>query len=152
MFHATEDKISIFRNDADNDHSHKNTDSWGINKDIKEEIKNIYQQGTKTPLNILYELRDRNLKEPTIEQLRNYINRIKITLDGKSNISYGELEQWCSERLSIPENEHEPFISGYEIKFNDLVPDSSKFRIAITTKYILLIALKTNHICADATY
>ena len=33
-----------------------------------------------------------------------------------------------------------------------MVPSASIFRIAITTKYLLSLALKTGHICADTTY
>ena len=56
------------------------------------------------------------------------------------------------ERIQIPNSEHEPFITSFEIHYNSLVPSSSTFMIAITTKYLLSLALKTGHICADTTF
>ena len=64
-----DEKISVFRNDIDHDHSQKKDNQWGIKKDIQEEIKLIYKQGTKTPLNIIYELRERNIEEPLIDKI-----------------------------------------------------------------------------------
>ena len=61
------------------------------------------------------------------------------------------MQKWCQERTEVPESEHEPFITSFEIFYNDLVPSSSNFPIAISTKFLLSLALKTSHICADTT-
>ena len=67
-------------------------------------------------------------------------------------MSYGELARWVNENISTPDNEHEPYVIDYVIEVNDKLPKSSIVRIAISTQYLLKIALKRKHICADATY
>ena len=46
------------------------------------EIQNIFNQGTKTPSDILLELRDQKFEEPSIAQLYNYSARLKTKING----------------------------------------------------------------------
>ena len=51
------------------------------------EVENIYNQGNKTPSDILLELRDRHFEEPSMSQLYNFLARLKIKINGKYSYS-----------------------------------------------------------------
>lgn len=59
---------------------------------------------------------------------------------------------WIDKNTTVPDHQHEPYILDHLIQFNPTIPSASKIRIAISTKTLLKIAMKSGHICADATY
>jgi len=73
----------------------------------------------------------------------------------------GELEAWCKDNNSIPEDNDPPWVSSYEIKYEDETDDEdsedadgegSQFRFFVTTKRLLSNTVLSNRIHADATY
>jgi hypothetical protein len=77
---------------------------------------------------------------------------LKEKLNGKKQISYGELEIWLKERIQIPVDEHEVYVLGYEVVIDAGKPEQSYFRLSIGTIYLLRIALKSNHVVTDSTH
>jgi hypothetical protein len=67
-------------------------------------------------------------------------------------VSYMDLVNWVNNNSAIPDNDHTLFVIKSHILVNDLVPEASTIRISISTKTLLKNAMKTRHLCADATY
>lgn len=87
---------------------------------------------------------------PSLKQIGNAVYRNKCTRYETSKVSLGALNTWLFEKSVVPENDNEPFILKFETSApldNDLY-----FRFAVTSKYLLSIALKSKILHADATY
>ncbi len=112
----------------------------------------MYDSGIVKPKMIVYELRRQNIDEPAIRQLNNYLSTYKRKKHGKSEISYYDLEIWCSKLTNIPNDIHEVFVIGYVVKVDEEYPTNSVFRVAMSTRFLLELALKTRHLAADASY
>ncbi len=61
----------------------------------------LYDSGIMKPQSILYELRRQSLNEPALRQLNNYLSTYRRKKHGKTQISYYDLEIWCSKRTMI---------------------------------------------------
>ena len=73
---------------------------------------------------------------------------------GTTSISLGELEAWCQQNSVIPDDDDQPWVMKYEIKYEDdnyCSDDGNKFRFFVTTKRLLFNATMSNKIYADAT-
>jgi hypothetical protein len=116
--------VSVFTNNIDHDHTWADETIWGISKKIKLVINDLYDSGVIKPQLIMYELRRRAVDEPTLKQLENYLRVYKCKKHGKTEISYYDLDMWCSKRTKIPDDLHEVFVIGYEIIIDEI--DSSK--------------------------
>ena len=97
------------------------------------------------------------LKEPTPTQVNNYINNVLKKNVVKPNFSYADLQKWVNDHSAVPDeresgHEHEPYVISSYIDVNDKVPKASVIRIAISTKFLISLARKRNHICADTTW
>jgi hypothetical protein len=62
-------------------------------------------------------------------------------LHGNSEVSYYDLDVWCSLRSEILQDIHQIFVIGYSI-----------FRVSISTRFLLELAIRTGDLAADATY
>jgi hypothetical protein len=104
------------------------------------------------PNTIRYQLREERYNCPSQRQLYNYLAHLKEKLNGKKQISYGELEILCKERTLIPEDEHEVYVLGYEVVINPEKPELSYFRLSIETTYLLRLTLKNIHVVTYSTH
>ncbi|RMZ99193.1 hypothetical protein BpHYR1_051645, partial [Brachionus plicatilis] len=169
--------VSIYLGNFDHDHS-INKAPFGINALTKELIENLYKSNLTTATAIRNGLRDRinplmpkvldsdpdvinklyvpEIEIPNIRQINNYLQQtLRSHLFGLNHgrgFTHADLENWASSKLTVPDNDHTPFVIDYSIQVNDRIPSLSKLKIVITTKKLLEIAMKTKHICADATY
>jgi hypothetical protein len=100
----------------------------------------------------MYDLRRQNIDEPKISQLNTYLATIRKKLHGKSEVSYYDLDVWCSKRSEIPQDIHQVFVIGYVINVDEDDPKKSIFRVSISTRFLLELAFRTTHLAADATY
>ena len=144
--------VSVFTNNIDHDHTWADETIWGISKKIKLVINDLYDSGVIKPQLIMYELRRRAVDEPTLKQLENYLRVYKCKKHGKTEISYYDLDVWCSKRTKIPEDLHEVFVIGDEIIIDEIDSSKSIFRVSVSTRFLLELGLKTRHLAADATY
>jgi hypothetical protein len=76
---------------------------------------------------------------------------LKEKLNGKKQISYGELETWCKERTKVPEDEHEVYVLGYELVINNENQNKANFRLSIGTIYLLRLTLNKIDVVTDST-
>ena len=118
---------------------------------VKFRIKELYKAGIRKPKTIMYTL-TQEINEPSIQQLFHFLNDLKIKLNGKTKSSYSDLAIWAEIRLSLPEDDHEVFVYGFEMKIDDLDPIKSYFRLVIGTKFLLKAAIYARHVCADTTH
>jgi hypothetical protein len=145
--------VSAFTNNIEHEHDEEMEYDlvWGIPKSTKKVINELFDSGVTKPMIIMYQLRKQNIEEPAIKQLNNYISAFKKN-KSKSEISYYDMEVWCSKRCAIPDDIHQVFVIGYVIIIDEDDPKKSIFRIALSTRFLLELALKTRHLAADATY
>ena len=61
-----------------------------------------------------------------------------------------ELVDFVTPRLQMPLDVDQPFIAGYEYDAPNI--EKRWFRLFITTKRLMSLAVKSKHILADATY
>lgn len=69
----------------------------------------------------------------------------------EGNLNYddiGEVVAWCEEHSDVPDNSDEPYVVNYEFK----AKEEQYVRIFISTQRLLTIAVRVNHLHADATY
>lgn len=168
------EKVSIWANQIEHDHSEPKK-QHGINAVTKKQIDILFQGRCKTATKIKHALRDKvnpfkpkvldtdpdvenelyipGLEIPEVTQINNYLQgTLKRKLHGKSNFTYADLYKWVLGHCTVPDNENEPFVIKYEIRIDDKVPEASILRVCLSSKALLKIAMKTKHICADATY
>ena len=110
---------------------------------------------------------------PSTRQIVNYVNN---TLKPKviiAKFNYAELAKWIDNHREVPESDDDVFVLDAVININDVIPKgifiifyflslfifyssyiytASTFRLSISTKKLIGQCLKTNHMCADATY
>lgn len=85
-----------------------------INEHTKTEINTLFENDPKIkPKKILEILAKKNLPIPKKQQLNNYLASLKKSKFGPNSISLGELEQFCIDHSSVPENEDEAFIISH---------------------------------------
>lgn len=175
LFHEEEASVSIWRNNAEHNHADESRIKNGINEVTKKQIELLVKNGINTASRIILALKDRlnpikakrsdsdpdvenkmyipGLEIPSLRQLNNYLNnnlRPKLNA-GYSSLNFIELEEWVDKHKRVPDSEHEPFLINSYIELNEKIPALSIVRICISTKAILKLAMKTNHICADST-
>lgn len=162
LYSEEDESVTLWLNNQTHTHENVKTKQWGINDVTKFEIEKLYKSGVCHASRVQYALRDmmnkdsityvEGIEEPTRRQINNFINNnIKCKII-KPNFSYGDLAKYVSEHRDVPEDEHEPFVIDAFIDVNDKMPKASLIRIAISTKYLLKLAMKRNHVCTDATY
>ena len=90
--------------------------------------------------------------------------KLKENKYGSTVISIGELEQKCIDHNKIPIDDDDGFVASFFFKYGDeeegeemledenSIDQDRKFRIFISTKRLLKIAIKSDTIHADATY
>jgi len=157
LYHADSDKVTVYKTEADHDHT--NAEVRGIDKDVKQCIEELYNDGIMKPKLIMRALQSRQLKVPTYVQLNNYLVRYKKQKYGSYIISLGELEQWCKENSDVPSDENKAFVVSYKILYEgeDIEDDEDDvreriFRLFLSSVRLLNIASVASHINADATY
>ncbi len=162
ILHTDEvETVTLWVNEHEHEHEKENIEKdWGINSQTKIEIEKLFKSQVTGASKIIYALRDMTVKdsvtyvegivEPTPAQVNNFINNNVKKKIIKPNFSYGDLASYVDNNKEVPEDEHEPFVIDSLIEVNDKVPSSS--RVVISTKYLIGLARKTNHICADTTW
>ncbi|CAF3436616.1 unnamed protein product [Rotaria socialis] len=144
FYDANNDDVVLFR--SDEIHTHQNIKTISkISIEIKTEINKLIE----------FKLKPKAILE-SLHGQRRY---------GQSIISLGQLEQWCIDCNLLPENDDEAFVTSYEFMYdeeeddddvnntiNDPDENNAKFRIFISTKRLLKLALNATKIHADATY
>ena len=155
MFYNTENMtVSGFTNNVDHDHEWVDETDWGIPKStkIKRIINECFDSGVVKPMLIMYKLRKRGIAEPKLRQLNNYLSVYKKKRHGRSEISYYDLENWCRARSEIPDDIHKVFVIGYFIQVDEVDSTKSIFRLAISTIFLLQLALKTSHLAENEEF
>ncbi len=152
LYCSDSSKVHQFK--TEDEHSHE-MDKTKITDDIKVQISNMLEIKMK-PRNILININRDNQTDIKMSTLRNAIARIKTSKYGPSSISLGELEQWCIDNFSVPEDDDEPFVVDhkfiYENEDDEDAIYGSRFRFFLSSKTLLKIASTSKIICADGTY
>ena len=164
ILHTDDDEsVTLWTNSHDHDHSQEfKAKEWGINEITKLEIEKLYKSKVTGATRIIYALREMmdkksqtyvaGLEEPTPIQINNYVNNVIKKKIVKPNFSYSDLAKWVNEHKDVPDDEHEPYVIDSYINVNDKVPNTSVIRIALSTRYLVSLAKRKNHICADTTW
>jgi len=161
LFSSNNDNIKMFR--TQENHMHDELQQTNkLTDQMKDEIKKLFDLNLK-PKRMFEILIEKGLQPKNKAQLSNYLNVIRNQKLGPSQISLGQIEQWCLDHNKIPDSEDLPFVVSYQIKYYDELevditeredPNDSvaHFRIFISTKRLLVNCTKANNIHVDATY
>lgn len=147
-FDSTCDSIYIYR--SSNEHNCNTIETKAgtqLTEEVKHEIDTLFKLKLKP--NLIHETVSANHKgnPPSKTQIKNYVSSLKTKLYGRGTINVGELRIWCSENSMIPEIDDTPFIVSHEI-----AEDGQSFRIFVSSKTLLKLAINCQTINADATY
>lgn len=147
-----------------------------LSEDLIHEIRKLYISKIRMPQRVLIALRaikkDLNKKlynqEPTSNQIKHQISKLKIEFKGKGEIALTKLEKFCEESSSIPEDDDEGYVITYKMKyaeddiqqnsddsFKDGDSDDSSerhFFMLYSTKRLLRLASESKLICCDTTF
>ena len=152
--------------------THENHDSYeGTSSSLSDEmirsIETLYVSGVTKPSSIISSLRYQHPSFilPSRRQVYYQVQVLKKKIYGDVVISLGELLKWCESNSAVPEDLDEGFVVKHEgfcnFEFKPIDDDDDDddndengmvFRFFITTKRLLNMAIKLNHITTDATY
>ena len=140
----TKGKIFI----SDNEHTgHEELENLAIANEVKEKITELEALRTM-PEAMLSHLLKVGLKPPKKTQLNNFLRKVRKNKLSVHGSTLNDLKTWCLENQNIPEDDDTVFVGGFEI---EALP-SQLFRVFLTTKRLITLTLKNQHILADATY
>lgn len=72
---------------------------------------------------------------------------MKLRQHGKYTISLGELAAWAKQRMSVPTDEDQAFVCGFDCDY-----EAPAFRLCLSTPRLLKLGADTTNVHADATY
>lgn len=137
--------------------------------EVRLAIRQLYIAQIRKPLQILASLREQNRierlydQEPTSNQIKHQCQVLRKEFLGSGEISLGALEEFLKANSLIPEDEDEPFVIGFDVRYKAPSADSSScedepksddsgFWFQVATKRTIRVAYKRPLICADGTY
>ncbi|CAF0979499.1 unnamed protein product [Brachionus calyciflorus] len=109
-----------------------------------------YERMNMKPSTILDMLEQHKMECPSIRQLNNFLSNYRRSQNGSKCITMSELVEFVSPKLSVPNDVDEAFVAAYEYDAPSI--EKRWFRLFITTKRLISLATKANHVLADATY
>lgn len=149
-------KYIVFRTKEEHNHEESEVgSSTKLTYEIKEKINSFLDLHIK-PKRMMEILASQGF---TIKksQLTNYLSSLKNKKYGPSQISLGELEQWCIDNSLFPEDDDKPYVVQHRIKYSDENKENHgenqrEFCIFVSTKRLLKNATIRNNIHIDAIY
>lgn len=147
-----------------------------LSDQVIQEIRKLFQGKIRQPKQVLVSLRAINdssdpklfLTEPSKNQIRFQILKLKTEFHGKGEISLAELESFLKEHSKIPKEVDEAFVIGYKVTYADGDLDESDssndeenenenssarhFWMLYSTKRLLQLASNSKLICCDTTF
>ena len=121
--------------------------SVGLDDKTKEVILELYLDGVKKPNAILRAFRRRELAEPILSKLKNYLKTLSRKYEGQAKLSLGELEAKCIDSSEVPIDHDEAYVVQTSIDY-----DNATFTVIFSTKRLLENAARCRVLCIDATY
>ncbi|CAF1036165.1 unnamed protein product [Brachionus calyciflorus] len=123
----------------------------GIQEEIKDIIKGLYDCGTTGALNIIYALRDKGLaleSIPSQKQIYNMLSEYKKEKFGNVGMTYLELRKWCEENINkIFLSDNDGYLIDYYVSIKD-----QYFRVAFSTNQLIQLSNKRDILVVDSTY
>ena len=143
---------------------------------VIEEIKKLFTAKIRKPKKVLASLRSikqaTNLRlyhsEPTMNQIKYQLRKLKEEKYGKGEISLTELEDFLRFNSSMPEDENEAFVIGYRVKYaendqestfettmnseNNQETENRSFWFLCSTIRLLNLASEVDLLCCDTTF
>lgn len=151
LYHATSAKVSLFTTECDYD-NHNTEPARGLDNELKNFIKQKYEDGIQKPNAILAVIRQNKMTEPQKSKLLNYLKQLRHEKYGVSTISGTEITDWCKQKETIPHSKDEPFVLKYVVHCESFNPEEQDLKIVISTVRLLENLKKTQMVQVDATY
>lgn len=104
-------EVELFRSESEHTCHSLSQSSQRLSDEMKKEMDSLLELKQK-PKRIFELLHDKGFK-PTMNQVSNYAAQWRKLRFGPSSISLGELEQWCEEKESVPDNDDQAFVVSY---------------------------------------
>lgn len=110
LYHCNSTKVSLFTTEAAHDHDNIVESSRGLKNEIKEFVKQKYEEGIQKPNALLAIIRQNKLNEPPKSKLKSFLKRLRCEKYGPPTISGTEITEWCKAREEIPSDKDRPFV------------------------------------------
>ena len=164
--HSIDTKCSIWRSVCAHTHF-KNAKILSISEKTKIAIEELFKLGVTKPHALINALEARNEQVPILKHLYNYLAVFKKSKFGHTNLSLGELCQWCEDYSAVPgpDSPDEPFVVSYEFYMDieemdekerqnlNNYEDGDIFRIFVSTRRLIDFSENVKVLFqADGTY
>lgn len=161
-------------------HSCKNLDKKHKSKPVMsekvvQEVEKLFIAKIRKPRKVLASLRaikQRNPNfydtEPSLNQIKYQIKKLKEKVYGKGEISMTQLESFLQDNSNVPDDDDDAFVIGYRIRYaetdlesslevsnnsqNNSVNEKRSFWYICSTKRLLKLASKVDILCCDTTF
>ena len=169
--------VSHVHENTDDENRKEKRAKRGVNPKTQQIIERIYDENP-TCSKILHKLREmveiylpRNNEDeyllpnpeyvpgivlPHDWQINNYLQTLRKNKFGGSHMTYADLDVWLEENEKIPGEGEEflcnPFVIKSKIDIDGKVLQNSCIRISMSSRILLLNAMRRKHVCTDATY
>ena len=144
LLHADSRDVTLYLCSS-HEHKHIDTDrKFALPKKSKEKLTELLELGVRRNNDLNKALKKAGLPQLKFTQLNNFKSRFTASTIGKPSATLGELETWCTNNKSIPEDMDTVFCGdfSYELKNNKV----SGLRIFVTTKRLIEATIKgTNY-------
>lgn len=95
-----------------------------LSEELKARIEDLFRAGNRMPKRVLRILREENrlgnldyVTEPSINQLKYHIKKLKQKFFGNGEISLTEMKEYLQNVSAVPEDDDEPFCIGFQVIF-----------------------------------
>ena len=92
-------------------------------------------------------MQSQGIKGQTVKQLTHFLGVLRGKLLGAPNLSYGELQDWCTKAEAVPDNDDQAYVVHHNIN-----RDGQKVSVMLSTRSLLMAAAASDVVHVDATY
>lgn len=144
-------KIYLFKKNRDHNHDQLGENKSSILSDeAKQRIIELHELKHHTKAIHFIMSRDEKFISVTTNQIRGAIASYKLKKYGSSRETMAGVEAFAQENMTVPDDEHKPYIIGFEKSADD--DDDVWFRFAVSTKRLLKSAVVAKNFHVDSTY
>lgn len=147
VYDPTCSKVRLYQTTEAHTHE-ENGEEKDISEEVKAEIKELYELNLKCRA-IMLRLAQKELKVPSENQINYQLRKLRIAKFGRYELELSDVISWAKSHEAVPDDDNSPFVLSYDY---DAEKVDASFRLFVTTKALLGLALKTDIIHADGTY
>lgn len=152
LYHSDSAAASIFHTDCEHA-NHSNTPVRGLPFEMKQFIREKFDEGIRKPNAIIAAMRMKKMAEPSKAKLRSYLQQVRTEKLGQATVSANEIRKLCEANKEVPaDDEDAAFVVDYFLQAESPAPEEQCLRIVISTRRLLRNLRLSDMVQIDATY